>query len=305
MLEELLLRNFQRHQRYVLRFDPAMTVLTGMSDAGKSTIIRALCWLMFNRPAGDRFMRRGAKFVAVTLKVDGHTITRRKGKKGNQYVVDGGDPCNAVNQEVPPAVAALLNVDAINIQRQLDGPWWFDKTAGQVSHELNDIVNLGGIDATLTTLAAQLRLARSTSAVTENRLATALAGERRFGWVPAAQAAWAEVQQTRAAVVGQRAKIARLDTLLATYENGHRGAQRAATLLPLATAARQAADAAQTAHDRLDRLTELLRQYRAAEDDQCRLTAELDQLTARRKKALASGCPLCGKTTKVSSTLSP
>ncbi len=70
MLERLHVR-YQAHDPFALDFDPLVTVLIGPSDAGKSSLLRALRWLATNRPEGDSFVPWGGTKASAVLTLDG------------------------------------------------------------------------------------------------------------------------------------------------------------------------------------------------------------------------------------------
>jgi hypothetical protein len=80
--------------------------------------------------------------------VDGKEIERTKSASNNTYSIDGTD-LRAFGQGVPDAVAAVLNVDDINFQDQLDPPYWLTLTSGEVSRQLNALIDLSIIDETM------------------------------------------------------------------------------------------------------------------------------------------------------------
>lgn len=160
MLEELRIENFQAHERKRIKFDPRVTTIIGPSDRGKSAIIRALRWVCLNDLRGDAFVRDGADFVRVSLLIDGVKITRSKKGIANGYKM-GNSSYVALRSDVPEDIKAVLNVDAVNYQSQHDAPFWFSLSPGQVSRELNAIVDLGVIDATLKNLNSTVRDAKA------------------------------------------------------------------------------------------------------------------------------------------------
>ncbi|MCL6636233.1 MAG: ATP-binding protein, partial [Peptococcaceae bacterium] len=64
------MENFQSHRYTELVLAPTMTVLIGESDQGKSAVVRALRWLLYNRPQGADFMRVGADYCRVAAEFD-------------------------------------------------------------------------------------------------------------------------------------------------------------------------------------------------------------------------------------------
>jgi len=165
---QIHLQGFQAHQDLLLPLDPGVTTIFGPSDIGKSFILRAIRWVTTNRPAGEEFIHRGLETASVQIVVDGKVVERRRGKGGNLYLLDG-QPFKAFGNEVPSEILGLLNITEVNFQQQHDAPFWFSNTAGEVSRQLNRIVNLEVIDSTLSHLAALLRTQQATANVVRIR----------------------------------------------------------------------------------------------------------------------------------------
>lgn len=172
MFERLTLTNFQTHRKLKVQLDPHVTTFIGPSDAGKSAILRALRWVCLNRPSGSAFVHHGTEFARVELIVDGQKVVRRIGGK-NLYQLND-KKFQAFGASIPPQVSELLNVSANNFQGQHDAPFWFSQTPGQVSRELNQIINLGMIDAVMSEVSASLRKSRAVAEVAAERLDKAL-----------------------------------------------------------------------------------------------------------------------------------
>jgi hypothetical protein len=58
---------------------------------------------------------------------------------------------------VPDNIATALNVNSLNFQSQHDAPFWFSLSSGELSRELNELVNLQAMDAALEYLNKKLR----------------------------------------------------------------------------------------------------------------------------------------------------
>lgn len=173
MLERLELQNFQPHENFVVDFDPCITTIVGPTDAGKSSILRGLKWICLNQPAGNGLIKRGTAHARGRLKVDNHKLSRKRGKSTNKYVLDGTSLEALTKSGVPDGVAVVLNVSVLNFSGQHDAAFWLSETPGQVSRELNAIINLGVIDSTLAALASGLSKARAVEGVCVDRLAAA------------------------------------------------------------------------------------------------------------------------------------
>ncbi len=158
MIEKIGIRKFQRHEKLNITFTPYVNSIVGATDAGKSAIIRALRWVVFNRPKGDAFTKDQKGKAKVFLKIDGKVIKREKGKQ-NLYTL-GNKEFKAFNNDVPPEISKVINLDQVNFQAQFDPHFWFCETPGEVSRQLNKIIDLSIIDSTLANLASFVREAR-------------------------------------------------------------------------------------------------------------------------------------------------
>lgn len=335
MLTRLLLEDFQCHERLDLRLG-RVTSIVGRTDAGKSSILRALRWLCLNRPAGDAFVRHGAAGVSVTAWAGRKRVRRAKGPGRNEYRIDG-ERFVAFGAGVPDAVASLLNADDLNFSRQHDAPFWFALSPGEVSRELNALVDLALIDRTLAAAAADLRRTRAEGEVAAGRLEEARRQRQRLAWVPAAILAAGGLERKLAALDEAQKRASRLADLLGGYQRAARAAEVAykrAQALQRAVAAGAAWAAAREKRDRLvqltaelelrragapptldgleaaagrlreaagrrDRLAALLSRWREAEGRRCASEKEARDAKGRHDRALATlgRCPACGAPT--------
>lgn len=169
MLNSLEIKNFQAHKHLFIEFDKGVNSIVGPTDVGKSAIIRALQWVTTNEPSGEAFIKEGTKKAAARVVVDGNKITRIRGKGKNAYRLNNSD-YNAFGSNVPETIASLLNLSDLNFQAQHDSPFWFCKTAGEVSRQLNSIVDLDIIDTALADLSSDVKKQKSSTDVLINRI---------------------------------------------------------------------------------------------------------------------------------------
>lgn len=159
MLEDLQIRNFRRNKKLDISLGQ-ITTIRGATGKGKSSLVGALKWALFNRPSGDSFINWDAEYAAVRLIFDGNQkLIRRKSKSANVYKLNG-ERFKAFGTGVPEPVVKALNVRSINFRPQHAGHFWFSETAGEVARQLNDIVDLTIIDTTLANLASYQRTTR-------------------------------------------------------------------------------------------------------------------------------------------------
>ncbi|MDE2095799.1 MAG: AAA family ATPase [Patescibacteria group bacterium] len=224
MIEKLLLRNFQCHERFELEFDPFLTTITGKTDSGKSAIFRGLKWLTSNHPSGETFIRQGSSRTTVRLWVDGHEIVRQRGDKRNVYALDGNKYLS-FGQGVPEDIQKILNLSEVSFSSQLDSPFLFCKSSAEVSRELNIVVSLDLIDQTLSNLASEKRRAKAEVEIVESRYREAKAARDRLAWVTEADQALIELEKLEASLVETDEKRDKFIRLVQDIQNSEKGFQ--------------------------------------------------------------------------------
>jgi chromosome segregation ATPase len=166
----LQLIDFQAHQNFWVKFSPGINTIKGPTDAGKSSVLRALRWLCLNDFPGDAFIRDGAKKTQVNLTIrddsENKNITRVKGAGINLYEFNAQE-FKAFATSVPSPIQNALAVSEINFAGQHDSPFWFSETAGEVSRRLNAVIDLSVIDNSLAHIASKVRAAQVTVGVLE------------------------------------------------------------------------------------------------------------------------------------------
>jgi len=183
MIQKLRISNFQSHKDSSLDFAPGVNVIVGASDCGKTAIIRALRWLIFNKPTGDSFRSTWGGITAVEIELpernsiehgahkDVTYIQRLKSDKHNQYFWNGTDNVfEAFGTGVPEPIQNILNMDETNIQMQLDSPFLISSTPGEVASFFNKIAHLDQIDDGIRNIQSSIRQTTAEIQADENRV---------------------------------------------------------------------------------------------------------------------------------------
>jgi DNA repair protein SbcC/Rad50 len=145
MIKKLQIRNFQSHQKTLLEFDPGVNIIVGSSDSGKTAIIRALRWVVWNRPSGEAFRSFWGEETKVSINMNSEIVKRTKSK---YTYIDSDSKFNfeAFKTDVPKEISNALNITNINLQSQLDAPFLLSNTAGEVASHFNKVARLDTID---------------------------------------------------------------------------------------------------------------------------------------------------------------
>lgn len=149
-LEHITLKNFQSWKKATIEFHPGFNAITGNSDAGKSSLERAIRWVWSNRPSGDEFISHFAKEgekTFVKLVFSDCFVTRGKVGKKNYYKSSlSNNSFEAFKTDVPNEIKELLNMQDFNILSQHKKYFLIEDSPGERARILNQAVGLDTID---------------------------------------------------------------------------------------------------------------------------------------------------------------
>lgn len=159
-IKKLDLINFQGHKNSSVGFDPGVNVITGSSDSGKSSLIRAIVWVLTNRPKGAEFRSWSALVnepVSVVMTFDdGVEIKRTKSRDENSYSV-GDRKFDMVKLDLPAEVERAAFISKNNVQTQHDKYFLFQDSPGEAAKRLNELVGIDLIDLAMKRINAMAR----------------------------------------------------------------------------------------------------------------------------------------------------
>lgn len=165
MLKSLELKNFQSHVHSVIEFCPGTNAIVGTSDSGKSSIIRALNWLIFNRPrqhkAYKNYLAGKKDEYSVKGTFDNGWVQRFKTPKENSYRVSTQkEPLAAIRTDVPDEAQAIMGMSDVNLQSQHAPYFLLDNNQykpSAVASAFNEIAGLEVMDECSAEVAKMVR----------------------------------------------------------------------------------------------------------------------------------------------------
>jgi len=171
MFESLTITNFQSHRKTKIDFDSGINVIYGLSQAGKTAILRALRLVIYNRPSGAKYF---SNFITqkgqtqIKLFLDGKSVMITKSIKrtkegtkvleGTEYGFDG--QTFSPGTDVPMEIRDFLNISEINIQNQFDVPFLALSSPGEIARTINRITKLEKVDSWKSDLMKQVNEAK-------------------------------------------------------------------------------------------------------------------------------------------------
>jgi DNA repair ATPase RecN len=229
MAIEVRVRNFQSIEDASITIG-GLTVLTGTNNAGKSALFRAVRGAFTNAP-GHAFVRNGQPFCTVDLTFDdGQTLTWKKGKGINTYVVNG-KVYDKVDRGVPPEVR-IFGVDPIQvgdkdlwpqIAPQVTGViFLLNETGSVIAEAVADVARVNQLTNALKACDSDRRTARAElKARTET--ATSLAEQRtRFAGLEIVAETLSELDKRHEAGLRLEKALSNLERLAAKHHKASR-----------------------------------------------------------------------------------
>lgn len=287
-IERLRILNFQSHAATELQFSPGLNVITGQSDNGKTAILRALRWALYNEPGGTEFIRHGTREgkVEVTMS-DGTTILRERSHKVNRYVVTapGAEPqvFEGFGTRVPAEVLkahgmtpVALDTDhkvLLNVGTQLEGPFLLSAAPSVRAKAIGRLLGVHVVDAAARTARKDLQQKGREERAAEAELARLEQELQAFAPLPAWEQALAAAEAAYARARELERRVALLQDLAARLTEVDGALARGRELLGQLRAiypAEQHYEAARAGAERLRTLDGLGSEFRAR-------TAELEQ----------------------------
>ena len=155
------INNFQSHKKNRLDFKNGLNVIVGPSDQGKTSIIRAIKWVLYNEPSGTFFIRHGANDVEVTLTFNsGEKLKRLRTPSKNLYIYldeEGNeDIYEGFGLYTPKEISDKLNItkiyinsktsNSITIGEQLECPFLLSEKSSTRANAIGRLVGVHIVD---------------------------------------------------------------------------------------------------------------------------------------------------------------
>ena len=160
--------NFQSHSNTVIDFSNGMNIIKGESNAGKTSIFRAIMWCIDNKPLGSDFIMTGKNSCSVEITFsDGSKIKRAKSRNssGTYKVIDmstgtpveneykgftNNVPIEVDNIHQMPIVQVSKDISThLNVMMQLDQPFMITDSPQNRAQAIGRITGVHVIDAAI------------------------------------------------------------------------------------------------------------------------------------------------------------
>lgn len=165
MLKQITLQNFQSHKDSTLKLDKRINAIVGISDSGKTAILRALYQTRYNQGSFDPFVSKWARNekgnqteqTNIIIKKGNQILTRGKGKDLNGYDLNGSIFEALGKSGLPEEIETFFNTTEVNIQKQMDIPFLIGNRPSEIASFLNTVVDMQDIDLYLSAIDSKKR----------------------------------------------------------------------------------------------------------------------------------------------------
>ena len=112
-IKTVIIKNFQSYKEETIHLEPGLNLILGTSDSGKSAVLRAISFVLYNYPKKDSLIHWGETETSVSLIFsDGVKVTRIKGSDRNaiEAVDASGKKISKekIDTEIPEEIRELL-----------------------------------------------------------------------------------------------------------------------------------------------------------------------------------------------------
>ena len=152
IIEKVELKNFQVHEKLEVNFTDGVNAILGPSNSGKTSILRAINWVLYDTPKGANFITSGKPSCSVTVHLsNGFSITRARSRSSSgsyKLKLPNGEvkefrgfsnniPSMITNAHQMPEITIVDKKYRLNVANQLDGPFMIGASS-------NDKMNIIG-----------------------------------------------------------------------------------------------------------------------------------------------------------------
>ena len=169
------IENFQSHENTHVDFDTGLNIIIGESNNGKTSILRAMDWVVDNQPLGTDFIMTGKKYCKVRITYDNDTfIERYRTLKDTGYyrvgVIQNGQetyqeyqgftnnvPVEVMNVHQMPKISITKNIEThLNKISQLERPFLITENTNEKAAAVGRITGTNIIDVAIKNISSDI-----------------------------------------------------------------------------------------------------------------------------------------------------
>ena len=218
MISQIQIQNFQSHKETLLDLCQGVNVIVGKSNSGKTAIVRALRWLISNRPLGFRFNSQFSDdSTRAGIVIDNHKIEHEKTEKGSVYRFDQ-EEWGGIGTDIPDKIRQFLNIGELNFSDQLDVPFLITSSPGEVGRALNRIMQLDTVDEWVSSLTTMINSEKKEITFLNTQIEELAKLIKDLDFIPELEKKVVELEQLNAKIQERKKEREELTKILAEVE---------------------------------------------------------------------------------------
>lgn len=169
------IENFQSHEKTHVDFNTGLNVIVGESNNGKTSILRAMDWVVDNQPLGTDFIMTGKNYCKVRITYDNDTfIERYRTLKDTGYyrvgVIQNGQetyqeykgftnnvPVEVMNVHQMPKISVTKSIEThLNKMSQLERPFLITDNTNEKAAAIGKITGTDIIDTAIKNASSEI-----------------------------------------------------------------------------------------------------------------------------------------------------
>lgn len=163
------IENFQSHEKTHVDFSDGLNIIIGESNNGKTSILRAMDWVVDNQPLGTDFIMTGKKYCKVRITYDNDTFIERyrtlkdTGYYHVGYIDSNGQetyieykgftnnvPVEVMNAHQMPKISVTKNIEThLNKISQLERPFLITENTNEKAAAIGRITGTNVVDVAI------------------------------------------------------------------------------------------------------------------------------------------------------------
>lgn len=175
MIKLVTIQNFEAHEDTTIEFGEGMNSIVGLSNSGKSSIVRALM-MVVNNEWNKEMVRNGYDFCRVRIETERGWVEAERGEKVNRWYCKEGDNeaqlFQKVGTNVPDLATKILGMgkrergngisELPNFQSQLEKHYMLSEvgdkkaTSNMIAVMMDNAIGLGGMEDLIKDFSADL-----------------------------------------------------------------------------------------------------------------------------------------------------
>ena len=188
------MENFQSHEKTHVDFDAGLNIIIGESNNGKTSILRAMDWVVDNQPLGTDFIMTGKNYCKVRITYDNNTfIERYRTLKDTGYyhvgVIDANGqevyqeykgftnnvPVEVMNVHQMPKISITKSIEThLNKISQLERPFLITENTNEKAAAIGRITGTNVIDVAIKNISSDICPARKVEIILRNEISVSL-----------------------------------------------------------------------------------------------------------------------------------